>query len=139
MKPASPDVHFAEPWLSIRWDEAHRCIYATWTGLADSVEFRSGTMEILKAIRARKAACLVSDNRELAAVANQDQIWINESWVPLAVGSGLRRIAVVLAPQGQAKVASEGIISRFGDNVFETRTFSSPDDALAWVADSSDA
>lgn len=133
MKPRSPDVYVEEPWLSVRWDEEHRCIYAEWTGLADSVEFRSGTVAILKAIRDRKAASLVSDNRRLAEVANQDQIWINESWVPMAVGSGLKRIAVVLASDGQVKTASEGIIRRFGDKVFETQTFASPDEALEWV------
>ncbi|HEX9362213.1 MAG TPA: hypothetical protein VGA47_00310 [Candidatus Dormibacteraeota bacterium] len=90
-------------------------------------------MAILKAIRDRKAASLVSDNRRLAEVANQDQIWINESWVPMAVGSGLKRIAVVLASDGQVKTASEGIIRRFGDKVFETQTFASPDEALEWV------
>jgi hypothetical protein len=134
MKEGSPDVHLDEPWLSVRWDGEHRCVNAEWAGLPNSVEFRSGTVAILKAVRDRHAVSLVSDNRRLEGVANQDQIWINESWVRMAVGSGLKRIGVVLAPEGQTKVASEGMISRFEDKVFETRTFVSEDKALEWVA-----
>ena len=134
MKNRSPDVHLDEPWLSVRWDGEHQCIYVEWTGAPNSVEFRSGTVAILKAVRDRRTSSMVSDNRRLEMVANQDQIWINESWVRMAVGSGLKRIGVVLAPEGQTKVASEGMISRFEDKMFETRTFESPDEALTWVA-----
>ncbi len=134
MRPVLPEVHLDEPWLYIRWDSEHRCIYAEWKGLPDSVEFRSGTVAILKAVRDRHTNSLVSDNRRLEMVASHDQVWINESWTRMAVGSGLKRIAVVLAPQGAAKIASEGIISRFEDGVFETRTFDSLTAALAWVA-----
>lgn len=129
------DTQTKEQPLSINWDDDHKYVYAEWNGMVESAEFRSGTLEILKAIRDRHAASLISDNRRLEAIANQDQLWINESWVPMAVASGLRRIAVVLAPSGLGKVGSEGIISRFEDKVFETRTFESVDDATRWVTD----
>jgi hypothetical protein len=131
---AMRDVYLDEPWLSIRWDDQHKCIYAEWVGAPDNIEFRSGTVKILDAIRDRRTASLVSDNRRLEVIANQDQVWINERWAPMAAASGLKRIAVVLAPQGLGKIASEGIISRFEDDVFETRTFESLSDALIWVA-----
>ena|ERR1051326_6367798 len=134
MPPAPTDVHLDQPWLSIRWDAGHRCVYAEWKGLADSAEFRSGTVAILKAVRDRRTTSLVSDNRRLEAISGGDQIWINESWVRLAVGSGLRRIAVVLAPEGMGKISSEGIISRLEDKLFETRTFGSPGEALQWIS-----
>lgn len=127
-------MYLDEPWLSIRWNEPHKCIHAEWSGAIDTVEFRSGTLQILAAVRDRHTAALVSDNRRLEVIANQDQIWINERWAPLAVASGLKRIGVVLAPQGLGRTGSEGIISRFEDKVFETRTFDTVDDALTWAA-----
>jgi hypothetical protein len=135
-KAESRDVYLDEPWLSIRWDEDHRCIHAAWTGRPDSVQLRSGTLEILRAIRDRHAASLLSDNRHLEMIVNQDQVWINESWTPMAVASGLKRIAVVLAPEGLVTTASEGIIRRFKDETFETHTFDSVEAALTWVASS---
>ena len=129
------DVHLDEPWLLIRWDGEHKCVYAQFKAFANSAEFRSGTLGILDAIRARSATSLVSDNRRLEGVAAQDQLWIRDTWTPLAVAAGLTRIAVVLAPRGLGKIASEQIIGRFGDKEFATRTFESLEDAMKWVRD----
>jgi hypothetical protein len=124
-----------EPWLSIRWDGQHSCVYAEWKGFANSVEFRASTMAILDAIRKQNAAGLVSDNRRLEGVADPDQLWLRDTWMPLAVAAGVKRIAVVLPHHGLGKLASEEIIGRFGKTVFVTRTFSEPSEATEWAAE----
>lgn len=124
-----------EPWLSIRWDGPHRCVYAEWKGFANSVEFRASTTAIIDAIRKQNAAALVSDNRRLEGVTDQDQLWLRDTWMPLAVAAGVKRIAVVLPRHGLGKVASEDIISRFGNTVFVTRTFSDPSEATEWASE----
>jgi hypothetical protein len=128
------EVYAVEPWLSIRWDRERTCVHAEWTGFANSVQFRAGTMKILDAIKAKGAGSLVSDNRKLEGVTNQDQLWIRDTWVPLAVVDGLKRIAVVVPRHGLGKIASEEIIGRFGKSTFVTNTFESADAALKWVA-----
>jgi len=125
-----------EPWLSIRWDDEHRCVYAEWKGFANSVEFRASTMAILDAIRKRNSAALVSDNRRLEGVVDQDQLWLRDTWMPLAVAAGVKRIAVVLPRHGLGKVASEDIIGRFGNTVFVTRTFTIVSEATKWASES---
>gem|GEM_PF-833687 len=133
MTPSSTDeVLSDEPWLSIRWDGDHKCVYAEWIGFANSVEFRASTMAILEAIRQKSSAALVSDNRRLEGVADADQLWLRDTWMPLAVAAGVKRIAVVLPGQGLGKVASEDIISRFGNTVFVTRTFTIVSEATKW-------
>jgi hypothetical protein len=127
-------VVFNQPWLTIRWDSGHRCIDAQWRGFANSSEFRSGTLKILDAIRDRRATSLVSDNRELPVVITEDQLWIQATWTPLAVEAGLKRIAVIVAPSGLGKYASEEIISQFPVGTFLTCTFESLDEALTWAA-----
>jgi hypothetical protein len=124
-----------EPWLSIQWDGLNRCVHAEWKGFANSVEFRASTMAILEAIRKRSAPALVSDNRRLEGVADQDQLWLRDTWMPLAVDAGVKRIAVVLPHHGLGKVASEDIIGKFGNTVFVTRTFSQVPEALKWAAE----
>jgi hypothetical protein len=130
----SRDVYLAEPWLNIRWDERHQCIYAEFKAFATSAEFRAGTLRILDAIWDRNATSLVSDNRRLEGVTELDQLWLRDTWVHLAVTAGIKRIAVVLARQGLGKIASQEIIGKFGKTEFVTRTFDSPDGALRWVA-----
>jgi hypothetical protein len=127
------DVHLDERYLSIYWDREHRCVYAAFKSFATSVEFREGTMKIIEAIRARRAAALISDNRKLEGVSDADQGWIQDTWVPLAEAAGLKRIAVVLAHQGLGKFVSEQIISRFTEKDFVTRTFDTLAAANKWI------
>jgi hypothetical protein len=135
LKVAHPeDVHLNAPWLSIHWDRDHACVHAEFKGFTDSDEFRAGTMKILDAVRDRKAKGLVSDNRGLEGVAQPDQEWLRDVWMPAAVVAGIRRIAVVVAHHGAGKLASEEIIGRFGKTEFVTRTFDSMPTALDWVA-----
>lgn len=130
----SRGVYLDEPWLSISWDVDHLCIRAEWKGFASSAQFRAGTMQILKAIRARHAHRLISDNRRLEVVTTENQLWIRDTWTPAAVAEGLSRIAVVLAPRGLGRFASEQILSEIRHTSFVTRTFDSLADATEWVA-----
>jgi hypothetical protein len=127
------DVFVDEPWLFMGWDHAHRCVFADWKGFCNSSELRAGMMKIIEAVRDRHAASLVSDNRKLEVVANEDQLWIRDTWTPLAVTAGLRRIAVVLARQGLGKIASEAVLGQIGKTSFATRTFVTVSEAMEWV------
>jgi hypothetical protein len=129
----SDDVYADEPWASIHWDREHRWVYSEWKGFATSIELRAGMMKIIKAIRDHHAAWFVSDNRMLEMVASEDQLWIRDTWTPLAVDAGLERIAVVLASRGLGKFASEAVLSQIGKTAFATRTFATVSEAMEWV------
>jgi hypothetical protein len=125
-----------EPWLAVQADRESRCVYAEWKGFANSGEFRAGTTRILDAIRDIGAASLISDNRRFEGVTAQDQLWIRDTWTPLAVASGLARIAVVVAQRGLGKIATEQILSQVGMRAFSTRTFTTVSEAMEWAAES---
>jgi hypothetical protein len=127
------DIHLNEPWLSIVWDRDYGCVYAKFKAFANSGELRAGSMKIVEAIRDRHSASLIIDNRKLEGVVNEDQLWIRDTWTPLAVAAGLKSIAVVLARRGLGKIASEEILGQVGMKVFATRTFDSLDEAMKWV------
>jgi hypothetical protein len=129
------DVFADEPWLSVQADGESRCVYAEWRGFANSGEFRSSLMRILEAIRASGAASLISDNRRLEGVTAQDQLWIRDTWTPLAVDYGLTRIAVVVPQRGLGKIASEQILGQVGMKAFSTRTFTTVSEAMEWAAE----
>ncbi|GAC1505792.1 MAG: hypothetical protein NVS1B3_04570 [Candidatus Dormibacteraceae bacterium] len=129
------DVYVDEPWLSIRWVREHKLVRAEWKGFCNSSQFRDGTLKILTTIRDTQTVVLLSDNRRLEGVVDQDQLWLRDAWVPMAVAAGLRRIAVLVGRQGLGKIASQEIIGRFGATTFVTRMFESVDEALEWVVD----
>jgi hypothetical protein len=131
--PYDKGTYLDKPWLTIRWDADNRCVRAEFKAFANSSEFRAGCQMILAAIRDRKAETLISDNRRLEGVTNEDQLWLRDTWFPLAVATSLTRIATVLAPRGLGRIASEDIIRR-SDGQLVIRTFDSMPDALRWVA-----
>jgi hypothetical protein len=133
MTTPSGDVYVDKPWLFMRWDSDHRWVFSEWKGFATSAELRAGMMKIVDAIRDRNAASFVSDNRRLEVVANEDQLWIRDTWTPLAVAAGLKRIAVVLASRGLGKFASEAVLSQIGKTAFVTHTFATVSEAMEWV------
>ena len=128
------DVHSDDQWLSVSWNGEHRCIYALWKGFAKSHELRAGGEKILRAVRARHADALVSDNRRLVGLGRADQDWFSETWTGEAVRAGLRRIAVVLPPQGFGRYDSEDVLGRIGNRDFVTHAFDSLPEALEWIA-----
>lgn len=135
MSPSTKDETFSdERWLRIQWDPEHRVVYAEWKAFANSSEFRASTTKILDAIRTRSADSLVSDNRRLEGVADQDQLWLRDTWIPLAVAAGVKRIAVVLPHHGLGKIASEEILGRIEMAAFATRTFTTVSEATEWAS-----
>ena len=127
-------VYADEPWLSIERDREGKWIYAEWKGFANSAEFRRSLTRIADAIREQNVPALVSDNRRLEGVAQSDQLWIRDTWTPMAVAAGLKRIAVVVAHRGLGKIATEEILSQMGTNIFATRTFTTVSEATEWAA-----
>jgi hypothetical protein len=132
--PYDEGVYLDKPWLAVRWDADHRCVVAEFRAFANSAEFRAGCRSIIAAIKDRKAVSLISDNRRLEGVTNEDQLWLRDTWFPLAVATGLTRIATVLAAHGLGRIASEEIIRRPGHDQLLIRTFVSLPEALSWVS-----
>jgi hypothetical protein len=124
-----------EPWLSIRWDRLHKCVHAEFKRFVTSAEFRGGTTKILDAIRARGATAVVSDNRRLEGLTNLDQLWLRDSWLPLAGAAGINRLAVVVARHGLSRVATEAITGKFERTEFRTHIFVSLPEALKWTSE----
>jgi hypothetical protein len=124
-----------EPWLAIQADRNSHCVYAEWRTFANSGEFRASSTRILDVVRAIGAASLVSDNRRLEGVTDQDQLWLRDTWIPMAVAGGLKRIAVVVPPRGLGRIASEQILRQAGMKAFSTRTFTTVSEAMDWATE----
>lgn len=131
----SGPVYLDERWLTVRWDDEHNCVYAEWKAFATSTEFREGTMKLLDAIRDKHATGMLTDTRKLEAVSDEDQLWIRDTWVPLASAAGLKRLAVVVAHSGLGRFAVDEIIRHQGKSAYVRRTFESLPEALWWLAE----
>jgi len=131
------DVYVDEPWLLMRWDREHNCLFAEWKAFATSTEFQGALMKALEAGRSRPRFSFVNDTRKLELISDEDQRWIQYTWTPLAIEAGVRRIAVVMARHGLSKMAIERMFRerRNRDNRLQSQTFDSVADAFKWVAE----
>jgi hypothetical protein len=124
-----------QPFLLLRWDQQHACVFADWKGFATSTEFQGGLMKALEVVRARQAVNFVNDTQKLESISDEDQRWIRYTWAPLAATSGLRRLAVVLAPSGLSKMAIQTMFKGRRRTGLQSRTFDALADALKWVGE----
>jgi hypothetical protein len=134
---STDDVYVDEPWLRMRWDGDHHCVFAEWKAFATSSEFQGALMKALEAGRTRPGFNFVNDTRKLELISDEDQRWIQYTWTPLAVEAGVRRVAVVMALHGLSKMVIERMFKerRNRDNRLQSRTLASVADALKWVAE----
>ena len=127
------DIYVDEPWLYMRWDKVHNCVLSEWKGFANSVEFRAALTKGLQAVRERHATGYVSDTRKIKVIVHEDQLWANETLIPLMVASGLKRLAMVTAEAGLGKVTVEEIVRMVDNKGLLMRTFDSVPEAMRWV------
>jgi hypothetical protein len=129
------DVYMDKPWLLMRWDPEHQCVFAEWKAFATSAEFRGALTKALAVAKDKRAFSFVNDTRNLELVSDEDQWWIRRTWAPLAVDAGLKKIAVVMAVRGLGKMAIEHMFNgrTNTDEHLVSRKFDSVADALIWV------
>jgi hypothetical protein len=128
------DVYVDEPYLSIRWDGINKHVLSEWRGFANSAELQAGLLKGIQAISDNHAAAYVSDARKLKVIIHDDQRWVQEKWLPLAMQAGLRRLAFVTAPTGLGQATIKDLVVLVDHHGLESRTFSSIAAARRWVA-----
>jgi hypothetical protein len=131
--PPKGDVYIDEPWLTIWWDSAHNCVHGEWKAFATSAEFRAGLMKGLEAIREKRASGYVSDTRKVKVIVHKDQAWVRETWIPMAVAAGLKRLALVTGAAGLGRTTVVEIVQQVDDELF-LRNFDTVAEAFTWVA-----
>jgi hypothetical protein len=134
IKPAN-DVYVDEPYVSVRWDGLHNHVLSEWRGFANSEELRAALLRGIQAIVDNHASAYVSDARKLRVIVHEDQAWISEKWMPLALQAGLKRLAFVTAASGLGRLTVKDVVDLVDHHGLESRTFTSLEAARRWVAE----
>ena len=132
---SADELYLDEPWVTIRWDSALRCVHTEWKGFANSAEFRAALMTALAASKERHAVGYLSDTRKVRVIVQADQTWVNEVWIKLLAKAGVKRFALVTAASGLGKLTVEDVITLVDNKGVLMRGFDSVDDATAWLAE----
>ncbi|HKB33188.1 MAG TPA: hypothetical protein VKF16_04915 [Candidatus Dormibacteraeota bacterium] len=132
--PPTRGVYVDEPWLLMRWDAVHRIVHSEWRAFANSAELRAALLKGIEAIKDHKATGYLTDTRKVRVVVPSDQEWIKQTWLPLAIEAGLKRIAVVTAPSGLGKATVEDVVGLTEEQGLQSRTFDSLAAGRTWAS-----
>ncbi len=86
--------------------------------------------EMLKKQDARK---WLSDDRNNAALAQEDVAWCRNDWFPRSVQAGLKYWAIVLPELTVGKMDLAGFIKGHSDKGVTVQVFTHPEEALKWL------
>jgi len=123
--PPTDRVYVDEPWLLMRWDSARRLVHSEWSAFANSAGLRAGLLKGIQAIKDQRAVAYVTDTRKVKVVVHDDQKWIEDTWLPLALEAGLKRIGVVTAASGLGTLTVEDVVGLVDHDGLLSRSFDS--------------
>ncbi|MGZ3387121.1 MAG: hypothetical protein ACXVAT_19105 [Isosphaeraceae bacterium] len=127
-------VYVDEPWLLMRWDSDGQYVESEWRAFASSAELRTSLLKGIQAIKDHRAVAYLTDTRKVKVIVEEDQKWIRETWLPLAIEAGLKRIAVVTAPSGLGKLTVEDVVGLVDHLGLVSRNFESVEEARKWIS-----
>jgi hypothetical protein len=127
-------LYFISPGVGIvTWDPTCEAVHVEWQGWADSTQWKELLEAGLSALTDHHCSRWLADCRQLRAVKQSDQDWIDQSWFPRVLAAGLRRMAVVIPKSGLARMNLDDILRRVPGTRLDVAHFASVEDASAWL------
>jgi hypothetical protein len=131
----SNNVYLDTPYVSVRWDGVGKWMFVEWKAWANSSEYRAALETVLLALRERRATRHLIDATHAGVVADDDQVWLIENWIPRAAAAGRRWTAIVMPKSALGRTISENIGRREKPNARTVaRYFETVEDAAAWLS-----
>jgi hypothetical protein len=126
--------YFQSPGVAVlRWDPGSGAVYIESQGWADSTEFALLLEAGLRALKEYHASRWLADCRNMKTVDESDQEWLDRSWFPRMRAAGLRRMAVLMPRNAQAKMDVEDIMGKVPGTKLEVAYFATVAAARAWL------
>jgi SpoIIAA-like len=118
----------------LRWEPAFRAVCIEWQGWADPAEFAAALEAGLGSLIEHRGWRWLADCREMKAIQQSDQEWLDRSWFPRMLAAGLRRMAVVIPKSGLAMTNLEDIFSKVPGNKLDVAFFATVAEAERWIS-----
>jgi hypothetical protein len=104
-----------------------------WKGYATESQFRQGTERMLEELVTRGKNKVLGDIREMVLISQEGQDWLISEFLPRAVTSGMRCVALVRPSYYFNKVAVETVAYKVNDERLRIQFFDDIGDARVWL------
>ena len=118
---------------SIWYDDAEGFVRMLWKGYQNSHQFREGTVRMLSVLQETGAREVLGDIRDMVLISQEDQQWVVGQFIPLAIGSGFRALALLQPRHYFNKVAVQTIAYQVKSEQLQIRFFEREEEAVRWL------
>jgi hypothetical protein len=128
------EVFYHRPGVAlVSWDPASQAVYIDWQSWANSTEFESLLEAGIRALKEHHGWRCLSDCRNMQAVKQSDQEWMDSSWLPRVHAAGLRRMAVVVPYSGLTRMHVYDMLGSVSDTKMDVGYFGTVEAATEWL------
>jgi hypothetical protein len=114
-------------------EKDHDYVTMEWHGYANSSQFRQGTEEMLDKMKRRGTGKVLADIRDMVLIGQEDQNWVLGEFLPRAIKSGFKAIAIVKPVHYFNHVAVVSISNKVQAGQLEIRIFDDADAGREWL------
>jgi len=119
----------------IYFEKDLEAVVMEWNGYSTSVQFREGTELMLRTLVENKCAKVLADIRNMTLIGMEDQHWLETDFLPRAIASGFRAIAIITPVAYFNKVAVETISYKVDKAKLVISYFDNRKSAEEWIGD----
>ena len=80
---------------NIYFDKEIDSVVMDWDGYATSEQFKEGTELMLDTLIKNKANKVLADIKDMVLIGREDQIWLDENFLPRAIKAGFKAITTI--------------------------------------------
>jgi hypothetical protein len=118
----------------IYYDAEKGWVVMQWEGYANSAQFREGTELMLKTLTANGAHKVLANIQDMVLIGQEDQKWLEESFLPKAIASGFKAVAFVKPLSYFNQIAVESVSYKIDKQRLTINLFDSKKEAEQWLS-----
>lgn len=117
--------------VTVSWDAPSHAVLIRIYGYVEGETLRSPCNKAIEIMISMRSSRLITDSREMKALRQEDQRWVDDDWRPRVRVAGLRRNAILLPKSVVAKLTVTAIVKKF--DAVQFAYFSELDEARKWL------
>jgi hypothetical protein len=118
----------------VYYDANARTVIMEWTGYATSQQFKEGTELMLETLVNNHTNKVLADIRDMTLIGLEDQQWLEKQFLPRAIESGFRALAILRPSYYFNKVAVESVSYKVDQDKLRIAFFDNRQSAEQWLA-----
>jgi len=119
--------------VTLIWDDECNALILQWHGGFKGRNLRAGLDAGLEEFKKHPGARWIGDTTEIGVIGRDEQEWVNTSWFPRFLATGVRFMAVVQPAQVIARMSVDEIVSKIPEAQLTIRNCATLAEARDWV------